>query len=132
MDNIINLNAEREKRTVFEPYADHKFSLDVFDTSDGSLSCRLHEFSLDDGLSQADRLRAFAKKLEEIAGLLRDDAHVIEPNDDGLVLARVMVWQSSRVTTWASNKVETEEQVEWLRERLDEAKGSVAPLQASP
>ena len=126
MTNVIDFGAEKDKRAP-QDEPRYEFSLDVYTHDGGDLSGRLHGFDAEDGCTRGERLRIFARFLEDLAANLRDDAQQAEPDDDGFVLGRFTVWESSRVRSWVSNRCGSEEQVEWMRERLDDAKQTIQP-----
>jgi len=78
-----------------------------------------------DGLDVADRLRHHADALENLAWILRDQAHLMQPNEDGRVLSYLTVWENARVRTWISDQIVTPEQEDWLARRYDEAKSTI-------
>lgn len=127
MSNVIDLFSEREKRTAQPVHDTFEFSVDVFTAPDGEVSGRAFNFDLEDGLTDADRLRQMAERLEKLAVILHDQATALEPNDDGFILGRIKVFESSRVRAWYADRVSTEESFVWMEERLDDAKTIIRP-----
>lgn len=128
MADIIDLvDYVNAKKIGNDPHGEWMFRLDVFapKTEDKSHSGLIISFNDGDRRDVADRLRAYANALEDLASIVRDDAEDMQPSEDGKVLARLKVWESSRVQIWTSSMVETQDQAEWLRLRLDDASGLV-------
>lgn len=126
MDNVINLFAEREKRTSEPEHDDFEFSLHVYASKAGEASA--HIFNADPGpMSEAENYRMMADRLEKLAVILHDKACSLQPDEDGFALARIKVFESSRVRAWYSDKIEGQESVEWMERRLDDAKTIISP-----
>lgn len=124
-NKIVDLLAERQKRAGAPQYGAPIFSLDVYApiTPGGAVSGMLSGFDALDDLDQASaRMRHQAAALEALALMLRDQAEQMSPTDDGHVMARAMIWENSRVSLWQSDRIETEPQADWLRQRFDDAK----------
>lgn len=137
-DNIIDITAEREKRNPV--HGCWLFSLDVFLPIDpssaraavGDPTAKITGFDPDDGLSVGDRMRRWAANLEAIARIIRQQAHSIDPDKDGELLAVVKVWESSRVQTWVDSGVDGPERVAWMHRRFDDAKTTVRVTAEGP
>lgn len=136
MADIIDIRRQREKRkaTKGQPTdrGDWLFRLDVYRPEPGTEGFVGSIVSWDeapDGLEVADRLRRFASALEDLARTMRMNAHGMQPDADGEVLAGCMVWESSKVRIWLdTERMTTPEQLEWLDRRLDEAKAEARGL----
>lgn len=136
MTDPIDISAWRAKRDATKPKPPHgpwMFSIDVFSPSDaeGEVSGRIHDFEPNDGLGVGDRMRRFAGALEAVARMMRAQAQQLEPDKDGHVMAVTIIWESSRVQSWTSDKIETPEQREWLARRFHDAIG-IAKGEAKP
>jgi hypothetical protein len=124
-DNVVSIAKAREQRSLPKQEDTYLFTLHVYETVDGSDYGCIQGY---DAEMDGNELREVAGRLERLASIMRDQAAEMDPEGDGFVLGRVMIWENSRVQCWASNKVETAEQVAWLHDRLDDAKGLVHPL----
>jgi hypothetical protein len=79
-----------------------------------------------DGEELGDRLRRIADELDQLAFFLTQQAEETLPSRDGVCLAKVAIFESSRVQIQVhKEKIPSERQEEWLRERLDHAEGLV-------
>ncbi|MFD2235947.1 hypothetical protein [Aureimonas populi] len=131
MANIINI-ADRQKNgaPVIDPV--WRFDLRVWDT-EGGPEALVTDFFDGDGLEAADRLRQFAAMLDTISYCLMQQAHHMDPNDDGQILAKVAVFENSRVRLRVNDDmIQTIEQEEWLRRRFDDAKAIVNEDRSAP
>ncbi len=100
-----------------------RFNLSVYDGPEGLIT----EFNDEDGLEAADRLRDFARMLDVLSFLMKQQAEEIEPGDDGHCLAQAHIYENSRVVLRVDDhRVTTDDQREWIKERLEDAKGIVA------
>lgn len=80
-----------------------------------------------DDEERGDRLRRIAHELDQLSFFLMQQAEEISPSEDGVCLAKVAVFESSRVRIRVHDgKIVSGAHEEWLRERLDDAKGLVA------
>lgn len=125
---VIDLMAEREKRKKGEHEPPDRgrwmLMLNVYApaTADDKHSGWIESYDPDDNLTPGERLRGFAAALDELSLMLRDQAEQIEQSDDGHVLSRVTVFESSRVRAWTSDKINSPEHATWMARRFDEAK----------
>lgn len=126
-DNVVSIAKAREQRSSPKATDRYLFTLHVYDGgADGDYGCI-------SGLNEemdGDELRDAAGRLECLARIMRDQAEDIDPDEDGFILGRVTVWESSRVRCWTSDRVATDEQIAWLHDRLDDAKDCITPLPA--
>ena len=77
-----------------------------------------------EGEERGDRLRRIAHELDQMSFYLMQQAEEVSSSDDGVCLAKVAVFESSRVRIRVHDKkIASEPQKEWLRERLEDAKG---------
>jgi hypothetical protein len=120
--NIIKISDFRAvKNTQTKMHPPFFFSVDFQQESPGEWTAKLQMWENTTGDKAAD-LRLAAPILENIARLMRDNANLEAPDDNGFVLAQVTIFESSKVRSWVSDKVSTEDQIEWLDRRLDDAK----------
>lgn len=123
MADIINI-ADRRKPVTVDPQ--WFFDLRVWDSLEGETAV-ITAFDDTDELETADRLRKMAKALDYLSYLMLQQAEDMEPSDDGVPLAKMTVFESSRVRLRINDdRVATPEQEDWLRERFEDAKGIVA------
>lgn len=125
MAEVFDITSERERRKGAREYGMYMFSADFYAPASPGDDYRANLSVFDvlpDDRAAGDRMREQAKVLEAIALILRANAEAMAPTDDGHVIMRAMAFQSSRVVMWTSNKVQTEEQCDWVRSCLDYAK----------
>jgi hypothetical protein len=127
MSNVIDLFSEREKRKAEPAHDEFQFTVDVYANTEGDVSGKLFNVEIFDGVSDADRFRMMATRLEALAVICHDKATHLEPDEDGFTLARIKVFESSRVRAWYSDKIEGAESIQWMERRLDDAKSIIAP-----
>ncbi|MBB3997213.1 hypothetical protein [Aureimonas pseudogalii] len=122
-ENVIDIR-DRLKPKAAEPK--WAFDLRIWSTPGGP-EALITDFNDQDGHEAADRLRVFAGMLDQLHYYMMQQAHMMEPNDDGQILAKLAVFESSRVRLRINDdRVQTVEQEDWLRERFEDAKSSVA------
>lgn len=120
MADIFDIRTERERRAA-SPTSSYFVRVDQY--ADGIAGAVL---DLGDDLGPDD-LRTVANHLSTLSRWMRDQAEVIDGNEDEAMLAELRVFKSGRVWTFVSNECTTDEQVEWLSSRLDDAKKVVGP-----
>lgn len=74
-----------------------------------------------DRLNVADRLR-------ELARLMNDKANELGGKEPDQILIDAQVYESGKIRTWASNRIETDEQAAWAVRQLGNA--DVKPVEA--
>lgn len=131
MTNIISIaDRRRSAPPTTEPV--WRFDLRVWDTDCGP-EALVTDFFDGDGLAAAERLRQFASMLDTISYYLMQQAHHMEPNDDGQILAKLSVFENSRVRLRVNDDmIQTVAQEEWLRRRFDDAKAIVNENRPAP
>lgn len=131
---IIDLAAARAARESDKKFevGEWLFNLSVFapPVAGGQYAGKIFD-AADLRITDAAHMRMSAAALENIAAILLDMAHFAEENDDGRVLGRVTVFESARVRTWVSEQIETEDQAQWLRDCMDDAKTIIRPSPTS-
>lgn len=123
---IIDLAEEKRRRELAsaEPVnGDWLFSLDVYaPVKVGMQHTGIISKMSDAGEAPtAEQMRRHADALSNLADILRDQANAIEPDDDGKVLSRTTIFESSRVRVWISDEIKSPEQHDWLTERYADA-----------
>jgi hypothetical protein len=134
--DVIDIRQQRERKqaTKGQPTdrGDWLFRLDVYRPEPGTRSYVGSIVDWDcvpDGLEVGDRLRRFAEALEDLARSMRAQAHGMQPDPNGELLAGVMIWESSRVRTWVNTaRVGPDADMTWFDRRLDEAKQAARDL----
>jgi len=129
MAEVFDITSERERRKGAREYGMYMFSADFYAPASPGDDYRANLSGFDvlpDDRAAGDRMREQAKVLEAIALILRGNAEAMAPTDDGHVMMRAMIFQSSRVVAWTSNRIETTEQREWAHSCLDDAKELVS------
>lgn len=128
MTNVIEFSKYKK-----EPDEEQRWIVDlsIFE-SDRQTSCRIIDASLDDqGLDLADQYRYVADRLDDLAFIFRQYAEAETPSEKGAVIATAIIFEDSTVRVRTDeNKVVTDEQKEWVKERFDDAK-SVDDLRAA-
>ena len=119
--HVIHLADRRRPRQIEKVWT---FDLRVFSVPGGS-----EAFIMDtpaDNRHKGEQLRAMAAQLDEVRFLMLQQAHLLEPDRDGRIVATASIYESSRVQLRSNEEmVATEAAATWLRDRLEDAKGAV-------
>ena len=114
------INQKRRDRSLL------KFSLLVFETEDGEIwASTYYDEAPDDGHTLECRVRE-AKDLETLTWLLQQQIGAAGHEDSKLIV-RANIYENSRVSVRVDERVRTAEQIEWVRQRLDDAKILIPP-----
>lgn len=125
MGKVINIEDFRKEPPDRSTWvADISLSMD----EEGYFFATIRDFNDDTADTVADRFRVLANGLFHVAWLSMKAAHQEEPNDDGDLLAVSWVFESSRVRVQIDDeRVVSDEQMDWLESRFDDAKEAARP-----
>lgn len=120
MTNVIEFSKYKK-----EPDEEQRWIVDlsIFE-SERQTSARIIDANMDDeDQSLGDRYRYIADRLDDLAFIFRQYAEAENPSERGAVIATATIFEDSTVRVRTDeNKVVTDEQKEWVKRRLDDAK----------
>lgn len=120
MTNVIEFSKYKK-----EPDEEQRWIVDlsIFE-SERQTSARIIDANMDDeDQSLGDRYRYIADRLDDLAFIFRQYAEAENPSERGAVIATATIFEDSTVRVRTDeNKVVTDEQKEWVKERFDDAK----------
>lgn len=120
MSNVIEIANFRKK-----PDEPKRWICDiaVFETETETLGTILDANMEDEHMDHGERFRALADRLDDLSFILRQQAEQVSKSENGEAIGTAIVFESGNVRVRVNDdKLETKEQREWMRRRLDDAK----------
>jgi len=121
--DIIDLRSARAKRA--KPVCSYHVRIDLYEDGLGGAV-----LDMGDNID-AETMRGVSENLFVMARHCRDMAWLESQDPDDRQLCVLRVYGSSRANVWTSDDIATPEQLDWLKERLDEAHDAIEPLEVA-